>query len=104
VIVGVYVYSILAAMALLVTATLYLGPRLPEPFHLVDGGALIYLGILVYGLCLLVLVATPTGIFHVREAIRCRQRYVFVSALLVVVAYSVWVSLLLYGFSRSTDL
>jgi hypothetical protein len=101
---SIYIYCGLACLALLLTVTFMVGPYLPEPFHMIDGGNAITFGIVLYAASILMLVVTPTGIFQFRDAFRSRFRVLLIFSTFVVIAYCIMVSLALYSLSRSTDL
>jgi hypothetical protein len=101
---AIYVYCGLACLALLVTATLMVGPHLPEPFHMVDGGGAISCAIVLYAASVLTLIVTPTGILQIKDALRSRFRVLLVFSVFLVISYCIVVSLALYALSKSTDL
>jgi hypothetical protein len=92
-----------AVLGVLVVAVLHIGPRLPEPFHLLDGGWLIGVGLLVYVASLLALVLGLSGLFRLKDIVGL-ERIVLVISGGVIVMYCVYVSAVLFGLSQATDL
>jgi hypothetical protein len=98
-----YTYVGVALLAALVIATQLIGPHLPEPFHLLDGGWLIELGLVVYAAALVVLVLPLTGVLRIREIVGLERAVLAISGV-VMITYCIIVSAALYALSRATDL
>lgn len=96
-------YVGVALLAALVIATQEIGPHLPEPFHLLDGGWLIELGLVVYAAALVVLLLTLTGVFRIRQIVGL-ERVVLAISGVVMITYCIVVSAALYALSQATDL
>jgi hypothetical protein len=85
-------------------AALILGPHLPEPFHVVDGGGVIFFGLAVYAACLCFVILMLTPAVRVRDAFESKYRVLFLGNVAVVILYCVFVSCVLFALSRATDL
>jgi uncharacterized membrane protein YidH (DUF202 family) len=97
-------FGLNAGLALLATAWLLLGAKLPEPYRDMDGGNAIIFALLIYFITLLSLVLGTINRARVREAFRSRYRVLFGVSASVVVAYFLFVSFTLYGLSQAKDL
>ena len=96
--------SILAILMVVNLVALVVGPLLPGPFHVIDGGGFISFALVIYAAGLLSLALLPTGVMRVRESLLSAHKPLFIGSLTIITAYCLLVSMALYGLSRATDL
>jgi len=97
--------SLIAGLALLATAWLFFGAKLPEPYRDIDGGNAIGFAFLIYFVSLVSLGLCAVGWDQVREVFRSRYKVLFGVSAAIVVAYFLFVSFAVYGLlSHATDL
>jgi len=97
-------FALLALLAVIAIAAFYIGPRLPEPYPVVDGSGLILFALVVYLASCIRFAFAAMQISTIKAALRSSHRKILVASATLLIAYIAWASVMLVGLLRSTDL
>ena len=97
-------FALLALLAVIVISAFYIGPRLPEPYHVIDGSGLIQFALVVYLASCIRFAFAAAQISTIKAALRSSHRQILVVSVTLLIAYIAWGSVMLVGLLRSTDL
>ena len=97
-------FVLLALLAVIAIAAFHIGPRLPDPYHVVDGSGLILFALVVYITSCIRFAFAAMQISAIKAALRSRHRQILVVSVTLLIAYIAWGSVMLVGLLRSTDL
>lgn len=100
----VRVFSLVAALSLFAFIWLVAGSRLPTPLRDFAVGNTIGFALVIYAATFVSLVFGAANYARVRELFRSRFKILLAMSLGTVLAYFLFVSLLLFGLSQATDL